>query len=638
MRSSLVIAVAVASLAADVTLPADAHARSRDAERVVPNDNRAPAGTWRGGVLTLRLEVRMGSWHPDGDSAPGADVPAFAEAGRAPSIPGPLVRVPSGTVVELTLRNRLDTRIDVFGLADRVAFATPARDSGAALAPGEARTIRFRLDAPGTYYYWGTTTGRPVAYRTREDAQLTGAIVVDPLGRRPNDRILVIGMWTDTIARAFTERKRLLAVINGRSWPNTERLHYSVGDTVRWRVVNGSSDAHPMHLHGFYFHVDGRGDGLVDTVYTGAGDREFTEMLTVGGTFDMTWVPERPGNWLFHCHVAEHFARRGPLGSARPPADAVASRHANHAVEGMGGLVIGVSVQPAPTRSARAPAETEAWRRHLRLLVRRNAGGSDSMPYLGFVLQQGLVTPPPDSGLHFGRPLVLTRGEPVSITVVNTLSEPTAVHWHGIELESYFDGVAGFSGSAGHISPAIAPGDSFEARFTPPHAGTFIYHSHVEEERQLRSGLAGALIVLEPGQRYDSSTDHVVLLTSPTSLADQKLAVLIDGSVAPAPMMLRAGVRHRLRFVNMTLRRPTLRVELMRDSTALQWRVLAKDASDFPDDARAPRLARRNVGLGETLDVEVTPETPGDLRLDVRIGGARPPHTLLGSIGVRVVP
>ena len=35
----------------------------------------------------------------------------------------------------------------------------------------------------------------------------------------------------------------------------------------------------------------------------------------------------------------------------------------------------------------------------------------------------------------------------MSIMVVNHLTEPTAVHWHGIELESYFDGVAGFSGA-----------------------------------------------------------------------------------------------------------------------------------------------------------------------------------------------
>ena len=51
-------------------------------------------------------------------------------------------------------------------------------------------------------------------------------------------------------------------MINGLSWPATERLTYHVGETARWRVINLSSQAHPMHLHGFYFEVDSLGDGI----------------------------------------------------------------------------------------------------------------------------------------------------------------------------------------------------------------------------------------------------------------------------------------------------------------------------------------------------------------------------------------
>ncbi len=100
---------------------------------------------------------------------------------------------------------------------------------------------------------------------------------------------------------------------------------------------------------------------------------------------------------------------------------------------------------------------------------------------------------------------MLTRGEPVTITVVNRTPEPTSVHWHGIELESYFDGVGGWSGDRALLAPVIAPGDSFDARFAPPRAGTFIYHTHFDEIRQEPAGLAGALVVLEPGAPWDLS-------------------------------------------------------------------------------------------------------------------------------------
>ena len=56
-------------------------------------------------------------------------------------------------------------------------------------------------------------------------------------------------------------------VINGQSWPHTERLAYTVGDTVRIRVINAGGAVHPMHLHGFYFNVDSRGDERTDGVF-----------------------------------------------------------------------------------------------------------------------------------------------------------------------------------------------------------------------------------------------------------------------------------------------------------------------------------------------------------------------------------
>jgi hypothetical protein len=61
---------------------------------------------------------------------------------------------------------------------------------------------------------------------------------------------------------------------------------------------------------------------------------------------------------------------------------------------------------------------------------------------MGYVLAEDGTAPASDSVDIPGRPLVLTRGEATAVTVVNRLREPTAVHWHGLELESYSDGMA----------------------------------------------------------------------------------------------------------------------------------------------------------------------------------------------------
>jgi FtsP/CotA-like multicopper oxidase with cupredoxin domain len=604
-------------------------------ERVRISDNRRPAGTLRDGVLTVHLEARLGMWYPDGDHAPGAEVPAFAAEGGPPEIPGPLIRVPAGTEIAITVRNALpNAALTLHGLHARPRTAAAA--DTVHVAPSTTGAVRFRLDAPGTYYYWGTTMGRVFLGRTREDAQLSGAIVVDA-PERPvrEDRILMIGMWADTLnSEDAPVQRQLLFVVNGRSWPHTERLSYAVGDTVRWRVLNVSADLHPMHLHGFFFRVDSRGDGTGDTTYTAATrDLVVTQRMIPGQTMLVTWVPDRPGNWLFHCHVPTHFGPRGPLGSRRAELAEGAPMHAwsNHALQGMNGLVVGITVTANPGQ-ARAPATDAAGRRRLRLLVRANAGGTAAAPYYGFTLHADGPEPPPDSGGHAGSPIVLTRGEPVSIMVVNRTPEPTAVHWHGIELESYFDGVAGFSGSAGRLAPVIAPGDSFEARFTPPRAGTFIYHTHVDELRQEPAGLAGPLIVLAPGTRYDPATDLTVLISTPSDPAHEARAVLLNGSLAAAPLELRSGVAHRLRMINITTSRPGMRMELRSDSVLGAWRVIAKDGAELATGRQVTTPARQPISIGETVDVEVTPPRTGEMRLEARTARG----VLLGVVPVRV--
>jgi FtsP/CotA-like multicopper oxidase with cupredoxin domain len=591
-------------------------------DRVSPNDNRQRAGVFAGGVLTVGLEARVGNWHPNGDDAPGMDLPAFAEVGKAPQIPGPLIRAVAGTRVSATVRNRLpnDTLL-VHGLYSRETGAKAAPPLR--LLPGEQRVVEFVLGTPGTYYYWATTMGRLLRYRVHEDSQLTGVIVVDPPdgsgppargGASSEDRIFVIGMMADTVGGAMPHgRRQELAVIYGRSWPNTERLSYTVGDTVRWRVINASGDLHPMHLHGFYFRLDARGDEVADTTYA-ESDRELavTELVQLGGTMRVTWVPERDGNWAFHCHIPEHIEPRGPLGLLPLRGH---THGGNHAMEGMGGLVLSVHVAPRAGQPSTAE-RAAAGRRRYRLVAEERPGSSDASA-LRFALGDGNGPLARDSVGRLGPAILVRVGEPASVTVVNQSSHTTTVHWHGIELESYFDGIAGLSGTPMRLAPVIAPKDSFEARFTPPRAGTFIYHSHVDEGRQQPAGLIGAIIVLGPTDRYDPKTDLVAVLSSPADSLEESRAVLINGRLDPVPLTLKVGVPHRLRLINITTARPGLRLELRRDTTVVAWRQLARDGAELPDVRKVMRPGRQPLTIGQTMDFEVTPREPGDLRLVV---------------------
>jgi len=618
-------------------------AKSQVLERVRSNDNRARAGILSGNRLVLRMEARMAEWHPQGDNGPGAAIPVFTEIGRAPQIPGPLIRVPGGTEVTAVLRNAIpNTTLTIHGLHSRPAVGAAFNDS-IQLPYGQIQTVRFKLDRPGTYYYWGSTKSQTMAQRTSEDAQLTGAIVVDePDVRAPLDRIFVIGMWADgTGADLGHNRQRMLFVLNGKSWPYTDRLVYEKGDVVRWRVINASADVHPMHLHGFYYRVSRRGDGRADSTLT-RSELVNTELMLPGSTMTLAWTADRLGNWLFHCHIPDHIEPRGPLGM--PPQHSVmlasAGSHANPAAS-MGGLVTAIEVKPAEddtTAKAPAGATTGAAAalpdpaRRLRMLLRPNTGTTPSLPYYGVTFADANTIPPDvDVGQHIGPPLVLTKGEPVSIMVANLLTEPTSIHWHGIELESYFDGVPGLSGIKPKLAPVIAPGDSFEVRMAPPRAGTFIYHTHVNESQQHRAGVAGALIVTEKG-KWDPTRDIPVVISSPSDSAEELRAVLLNGALRPQALELKRGTSYRLRLVNITMGRPGLYMELTQDTLPQNWRVVAKDGADIPAAARTVRAARLPISIGETYDVEFFPTRVGEFRLEAKTARG----VSLGFVPVRV--
>jgi FtsP/CotA-like multicopper oxidase with cupredoxin domain len=158
-------------------------------------------------------------------------------------------------------------------------------------------------------------------------------------------------------------------------------------------------------------------------------------------------------------------------------------------------------------------------------------------------------------------------------------------------------------------------------RFTPPRAGTFIYHTHWHDEAQLAGGLYGPLLVLNPGERYDPALDHVVVIglngvLDPTA----REPFALNGRADPAPIVMRAGVPNRLRIINITPNNVAITTQLVDRFDAVQWKPVAKDGAALPADQTAPRLARQLVSVGETYDFEVGSAAPRTLWLEVRRG------------------
>lgn len=599
---------------------------------VQPNSNTQSAGVLRDGVLTVALEAAPSLLKINGPNRPPMTIEAFSEVGKQPLMPAPLLRAPAGTLIKLTVRNSLAKPLTFFLPA--VVRGGPdqfAAEDSIVVAPGASEALTMRATMPGSYAYRATTPGRSAA-ASRVTGVLAGALVVDSANSSSavHERVFVIMETHDALAVACRDTAarpnlecpgaRILYTINGRSWPNTERIETAVGDSLHWRVINAAADVHPMHLHGYYYRVD-QFNGWLPDVTTGRpapGQIVATQPLPVFAGMAMTWSPDRSGSWLFHCHFSIHLQ-----------ADSMSMAPDDAHMRDMTGLVIGINVAPRPgVQVAGEPAAA----RHLRLIALEDSSDMRSqkgvfLPSMHFVLEDGSRRV--DAGSDFSPELDLMRGEPVAITIVNRMAEPTTIHWHGIEVQdSYMDGVAGFSGAGTHRAPAIAPGDSFVARFTPPRSGTFIYHAHVDDNRQQSAGLVGAIVVRDTGAAA-SPDEHVLFLKSSRIDGKAGTPAEINGQLNPDTIVIHAGRPARLRLINLSAHHNTARAAFRLenvgggagdgsvDANVVQWAPVAKDGFDLPPSARATRIAKQVVTIGETYDFEYTPERAGVMRLRV---------------------
>jgi FtsP/CotA-like multicopper oxidase with cupredoxin domain len=279
----------------------------------------------------------------------------------------------------------------------------------------------------------------------------------------------------------------------------------------------------------------------------------------------------------------------------------------------MYGLVMGISIAP------KGPAATVSGpERKIRILQRQKPNVYGSQPGMSFVVDGTPEASDPNAMPVPGPTLVLERGKPVAVTIVNQSNDHAAIHWHGIELESYPDGVPGWSGSGKDLLPSIAPHDSLTVRWTPPRTGSYMYHSHFREAAQMGGGLYGPIIVVEPGQRFDPETDRILFFGTAGHTVNPIFGplpgFLMNGKAQPDAMNLEAGTRYRFRLFNLAGDTPLL-VSLNAGDAPVQWRAVAKDGYPLPASQATQKPAVLLFDPGEIYDFELTPSAPGELTL-----------------------
>jgi hypothetical protein len=153
---------------------------------------------------------------------------------------------------------------------------------------------------------------------------------------------------------------------------------------------------------------------------------------------------------------------------------------------------------------------------------------------------------PPVSALGYngqwpGPTIHVTQGDRVRAIFTNNLQETTAVHFHGVAFDDFFqDGVPFIT------QKPIVPGGTFTYEFTAKQPGSYMYHSHHDATEQVGRGLLAPFIVDPIGGPLGYDREYTWISN------DQLGGFTINGHGFPAtvPVLAAAGETVLIRFMN----------------------------------------------------------------------------------------
>ena len=219
------------------------------------------------------------------------------------------------------------------------------------------------------------------------------------------------------------------------------------------------------------------------------------------------------------------------------------------------------------------------------------------------------------NGLYAGPVLRLRPGDLLRIRLINHLSEPTNLHFHGIFTSPL--------GNGDNIHLSIAAGDTFtyEVRIpTTQPPGLYWYHSHIhgQSEHQVMSGLSGALVVEDPAA---ASVPERLLVLKDMTFDDDTGNAEVDDT---------------LHGLVQSINGDTDTTETIRPGETLMWRFTNQSANrafHLAVQGHTFRIVAQDgeatIGMREVEVLDIMPAS----RLDVLITGGAPGRYDLVSNG-----
>lgn len=246
----------------------------------------------------------------------GASFEAWTYDGE---VPGPVLRMNVGETLKIKLVNRSPRTASLHFHGVRYK----PEDDGSPEHPKS-------MVGPGCSHIYTVTAVQPGAwpYHSHQDPRmemargLYGAIIVPDPNEAPADHEYVLfagqlgleeeteGKKEETFFMTFNGRAhgdaKVIELQNGKYVvTDKEMTNATVGDRVRWRVLNLSpDDPHTFHLHGHRW-CNGAPANKDGGCPTGSLPTDNVDLLPAQG-ISLEYIEDNPGDWMYHCHIVDH--------------------------------------------------------------------------------------------------------------------------------------------------------------------------------------------------------------------------------------------------------------------------------------------------------------------------------------------
>jgi len=268
---------------------------------VVPNGAKLP-WKWVDGVKVFHMLAE----EVEHEFAPGLKATCWGYNGH---VHGPAIEVVEGDRIRIYVTNRLPapTTVHWHGILLPNGMDGVGGLNQKAIQPGETFKYEFPIRQNGMGMYHAHHDEM-----TQMGLGMTGLFIMHPRRaqgpRVDRDFALMLHEWRILPGAKRPDPNEMvefnLLTINGKAYPGTDPLVVEKGQRVRIRIGNLSAmDHHPIHLHGYRFHITETDGGLVPE---SARIPETTVLVPVGSTKTVEFIADEPGDWAMHCHMTHH--------------------------------------------------------------------------------------------------------------------------------------------------------------------------------------------------------------------------------------------------------------------------------------------------------------------------------------------